>query len=335
MTCIPEVIRKSQVGLSEKLTDMELTKAKRAIAKIIGDVRMAIDLAGNKSVPTEKLTEMGYAVVKDGYWRTYAIKDGIKVIINFYNSNYTYKVDYGFYFGKDSYCHFSDIDKRINDVIASGFSFTYERGADLQKFIDNLKFKIQETKKHVESRGVGCIGGYMRSRGYFVSYNGDSLCAFSKDGIQYNASDGKHWQLKNRISLYVKDDVLSDEFSYEDKKGSINGIDYIELYIGDNISLGRELTEKDKLNTYTKFRVRTYSDRYLDTVKWFDDFEKAKKFAYDLAVQKAKSVSPQYKDWANTNPKDRGEEFDMLACFVWYECSPNSKHLVFVQGEKD
>ena len=304
---------------------------KLSIAKIIGDARAALILNGRKSIPTDNLISKGYEIVYDGYWRTYAIKDGIKVIFNFYNSNYTYDVDFGFYFDGSKYCNFADIDTRFEEILASGFKPTYVRSPQMQNFIDDIRAKVNETQKLVRSRSLGEIGGFMRSRGYFVTYDGFSWCTFSKDGIQYNASDNKGWKLTGVISLYLADDILSTEFRYEDK-AYINGLAYLELFVGDTIHLGKELTEMDRLHKYTKFRVRTYSNKYLDTVEWFNDFEEAKQHAYDLAVEKAKSVDPRYREWAITKPKDRGKEFDMLACFVWYECN-NSKHLVFVQGE--
>ena len=89
----------------------------------------------------------------------------------------------------------------------------------------------------------------------------------------------------------------------------------------------------DKLHTYSRFRVRTYNGDELATAKWFDNFEEAKKFAYELACEKASNVRPYNRQWTVTDPKDRGTEFDLLACFIWYEYR-NSRCLVFVQGEE-
>lgn len=325
-------LENNHIKITMMQTETNTTETvKRAIAKIIGDARAALFLNGKKSIPKDNLISMGYEIVNDGYWKTFAIKDGIKVIFNFYNSNYTYDVDLGFYFDNDKYCHFTNIDTRIDEILAAGFKPTYVRPPKMQKFIDDIKSKIDETQKLVKSRCLGEIGGFMRSKGYFVTYDGSSSCTFSKDGIRYNASENKGWNLSKSISLYLADDILTAEFKYHET-AYLNGLAYLELFVGDRIYLGRELTEMDRLHTYTRFKVRTYSDRYLDTVELYDDFEKAKQHAYDLAVEKAKSVNACYREWANTKPKDRGKEFDMLACFVWYECN-NSKHLVFVQGE--
>lgn len=309
--------------------------AKLSLAKMIGEVRMALLAAGNKSLPVKELAEIGYKVVRDGYWRAYAYKNGIGVGIDFYSSNYTYNVNHGIFYGNEDvkkYCHFARIDEQIDDILACGFVPDYTRSLQMQMFADGIKSKIEETDRFVTTRGLGEIGAFLRSRGYSVSYDGFSWCTFNKDGILYNASYDKGWKLTDRFKLYVGDDIMSAEFSIRDKDKT-DGLRYIELYVGTTSSLGRELTEMDKLHTYSKFRVRTYNGDELATAKWFDDFEEAKKFAYELACEKARNVRPYNRQWTVTDPKDRGTEFDLLACFIWYEYR-NSKCLVFVQGEE-
>ena len=308
---------------------MNTESVKLSIAKMIGEVRMALLATGNKSVPEKELAEMGYEIVRDGYWKTYALKNSIGVSIDFYNSNYTYNVNHCIIYGSEKMtkcCHFTKLDEKIDDILACGFVPDYTRSQQMQAFVEKVGSKIKETDALVSTRGLGEIGAFLRSRGYFVSYNGSSWCTFSKDGIQYNASYDRKWIIKDYFRLYVGDDILSAEFRFDNLK-------YLELYIGTTVSLGRELTEMDKLYTYSRFRVRTYCSKELATVKWFDDFEQAKKFAYEFACEEARNIRPYNREWAITNPKDRGEEFDMLACFVWYEYS-HSKCLVFVQGEK-
>lgn len=309
--------------------------AKLSLAKMIGEVRMALLAAGNKSLPVKELAEIGYKVVRDGYWRTFAYKNGIGVGIDFYSSNYTYNVNHGVFYGNEDvkkYCHFARIDEQIDDILACGFVPDYTRSLQMQMFADGIKSRIEETDRFVTTRGLGEIGAFLRSRGYSVSYDGFSWCTFSKDGILYNASYDKGWKLTDRFKLYVGDDILSAEFSIRDKDRT-DGLRYIELYVGTASSLGRELTEMDKLHTYSRFRVRTYNGDELATAKWFDDFEEAKKFAYELACEKARNVRPYNRQWTVTDPKDRGTEFDLLACFIWYEYR-NSRCLVFVQGEE-
>ena len=52
-----------------------------------------------------------------------------------------------------------------------------------------------------------------------------------------------------------------------------------------------------------------------------------------LAVEKAKSVARDLQRYARTNPRDEGEDYDMLACYCWYSYDGARNHLVFVQGE--
>ena len=158
-----------------------------------------------------------------------------------------------------------------------------------------------------------------------------SVCNFSKGSVVYSAHcDGK-WSLTDNYSLYLADGVRSAEFTlYNNNRTNFN---LAEVVLGGKTDFGRRLTEKDLLPTYKKFRVRTYENKYLDTAKWFDNFEDAKKYAYDLAVEKAKSVSGSNRNYAITNPRDEGEDYDMLACYCWYSYRGARHHLVFVQGE--
>ena len=45
---------------------MNTESVKLSIAKMIGEVRMALLATGNKSVPEKELAEMGYEIVRDG-----------------------------------------------------------------------------------------------------------------------------------------------------------------------------------------------------------------------------------------------------------------------------
>ena len=64
-----------------------------------------------------------------------------------YNSNYEWYVSWGFYFGVDSYCHLTDIEKRIDEVIARGFKTDYVRPVETEVLIENIKKEIEETRK--------------------------------------------------------------------------------------------------------------------------------------------------------------------------------------------
>lgn len=310
-----------------KTADAETrTNAMREIALMLGEINNAIILNGNRNCPYEVIESMGYK--RNG---NVFEKKGIRFCVNMYNSNYEWYVSWGFYFGVDSYCHITNIEQKIDEVIARGFKTDYVRPIGTELVIEKIKKEIEETRKLVNGRGLGEIGGFLRNRGYFVSYDGFSVCNFSKGSIIYSAHcDGK-WSLTDNYSLYLADGVLSAEFTlYNNNRTNFN---LAEVVLGGKTDFGRRLTEKDLLPTYKKFRVRTYESKYLDTAKWFDNFEDAKKYAYDLAVEKAKSVEGSNRCYAITNPRDEGEDYDMLACYCWYSYHGARHHLVFVQGE--
>lgn len=310
-----------------KTADAETrTNAMREIALMLGEINNAIILNGKRNCPYEVIESMGYK--RNG---NVFEKKGIRFCVNMYNSNYEWYVYWGFYFGVESWCHLTDIEKRIDEVIARGFKTDYVRPVGTELVIEKVKKEIEETRKLVNGRGLGEIGGFLRNRGYFVSYDGFSVCNFSKGSVVYSAHcDGK-WSLTDNYSLYLANGVRSAEFTlYNNNRTNFN---LAEVVLGGKTDFGRRLTEKDLLPTYKKFRVRTYENKYLDTAKWFDNFEDAKKYAYDLAVEKAKSVSGSNRNYAITNPKDEGEDYDMLACYCWYSYRGARHHLVFVQGE--
>ena len=310
-----------------KTADTETrTNAMREIALMLGEINNAIILNGNRNCPYEVIESMGYK--RNG---NVFEKKGIRFSINKYSSSYEWYVSWGFYFGVDSYCHITNIEQKIDEVIARGFKTDYVRPIETELVVEKIKNEIEETRKLVDGRGLGEMGGFLRSRGYFVSYDGFSVCNFSKGSIVYSAHcDGK-WSLTDNYSLYLADGVRSAEFTlYNNNRTNFN---LAEVVLGGKTDFGRRLTEKDLLPTYKKFRVRTYENKYLDTAKWFDNFEDAKKYAYDLAVEKAKSVEGSNRCYAITNPRDEGEDYDMLACYCWYSYRGARHHLVFVQGE--
>ena len=309
-----------------KTADTETrTNAMREIALMLGEINNAILLNGKRNCPYEVIESMGYK--RNG---SIVEKRGIRFSIGQYNSNYEWYVSWGFYFGVDSWCHFSDLNKRIDEIISRGFKTDYVRPVETEVIIENIKKEIEETRKLVNGRGLGEIGGFLRNRGYFVSYDGFSVCNFSKGSIIYSAYCDNRWELKDSYNIYLKNGVKSASFSLDNPNTNLN---LIEVVLGGKTDFGRRQTEKDLLPTYKKFRVRTYESRTLDTAKWFDNFEDAKKFAYDLAVEKAKSVARDLQRYARTNPRDEGEDYDMLACYCWYSYDGARNHLVFVQGE--
>lgn len=314
-------------------TAEERSNAIRAIAKLMGDINATIITNGIKNDPKEKLVEMGYEPVPcSSYGSNRYKKDGLTFCVEFYNSNYTYAMGWGFYYGVEKYCHLNQINEHIDEVIARGFKPNYTRSTETTALLEDIKAKVAETKRLVDNNRCGLLGGILRSRGYFISYDGYSVCNFSKDGIIYSAHCDRGWTLDDSYEVYLANGKMSSTFSLYGGKRT-DGNNLFEVIVGNITKLGRRETEKDLLPTYKKFKVRTYESKYLETIATFDDFEEAKKFAYDTAVEKAKSITDHCRQWAITNPKDRGDDYDMLACFVWYSYNGSTRHLVFVQGE--
>lgn len=305
----------------------------RAIAMMIGEVNTAIKLGRSRTNPSDKLVEMGFEPVNSSifYGDTYK-KNGLTFSTHYYSGSCVYDLSWGFYYGVNKWCHFSDLEKNIDEIIARGFKTDYVRSAETTALLETIKEKVAETKKLVDGKGLGEIGGMLRNRGYFVSYDGFSVCNFSKDGIIYSAHCDGRWLLTDSYEVYLANGKMSSSFSLYGGK-STDGDKFFEVVVGHITKLGRRETEQDLLPSYKKFRVRTYASKYLETIATFTDFEEAKKFAYDTAVEKANNVSRDLRMYANTNPRDCGEDYDMLACFVWYKYDRGSEHLVFVQGE--
>lgn len=314
---------------NSSLTDRD-RNAIRKIMKMWGEIEVSLSL--NKGcINDDEMKTLGYTVSKQGYFGMSLIKDELKFPI-YYLSDSRYHLSNGFYFGNENkFCAFSYIDNMIADIVAQGFNPDYKRSKELQDISDLIVGKINETKNIVLDSRCFLLGNTLRRQGYFVSYDGYSVCSFTKDGINYSAeaAGNRVWRLRDTFSVYIADGIISDGFSM-----SVIS-DYPESVLGNITKLGRRLTEMDLLSEYTKFRVRTFSDKTLTTIKWFDDFETAKKYAYDYAVNLAEKVDPRCREWAHNPPLDWSKRDDYLACYVWYLYNGNYPRLVFVQGEKD
>lgn len=302
----------------------------RKIMKMRGEISVSL-LLNNGRINDDEIAAMGYAISKMDYFGTAIKKRGITFPV-YYLSDSRYHLSNGFYFGTaNKFCSFNHIPDFIAEIVAQGFNPDYSRDKELQNIADFIVGKINETKNIVSNNRCYLLGSPLRHQGYFVSYDGYSVCSFTKDGINYSAEATGNgiWRLRDTFSAYISDGITSDGFSM-----SVIS-DYPESVLGNITKLGRRLTEMDLLSEYTKFRVRTFSDKTLTTIKWFDDFESAKKYAYNYAVNMAEKVDPRRREWAHNPPLDWSKRDDYLACYVWYLYKGNYPCLVFVQGEKD
>lgn len=314
--------------------ETDVKDAIREIWRMNGEISVSLILNG--CADDKELSELGYTISSGCYGEKKLEKKGLIFPI-WYLSDSRWHLSNGFYFGKNKerkFCAYCDIPKKIGEIVAQGFVPEYKRSEETQKLSDFILSKIKETDAIVSDARSSLLGGALRYRGYFVSYDGYSVCSFTKDGIMYHADavGSGRWRLTNGFNVYVANGKPSDGFSIG--KGKL-GTDYIEGVVGNLTELGRRLTEKDLLPTYKRFRVRTYGEKELKTIKWFDDFESAKKYAYDYAVEQAKKVEPRYRRWAHNPPLDWSERNDYLALYVWYKHDNGSPYAVFVQGEHE
>lgn len=306
----------------------DATNAMRKIHKMMGEIEVSLLI--NRDINEDELSEMGYSVTKTDYDSFEISKDGLAFPVwrkegRYYTSN-------GFYFGwQRTFCMMCYLPEFIEDIIAQGFSPAYERSRELQELSDLIVDRINETIRIVTATREWTLGGTLRRMGYFVAYDGNSVCNFVKDGIVYNAytTGSREWKTSDFFSIYVADGVPSERRSFSEIK------DFIEGVVGNVTKLGRRMTEKDLISEYKRFRVRTYENKTLKTIKWFNDFESARKYAYDHAVELARNVDPRYQRWAYNPPLDWSDRNDYLALYVWYMYDNGSPHAVFVQGEYD
>lgn len=306
----------------------DITNAIRKIHKMMGEIEVSLLI--NRCINKDELSEMGYSVTKLRYDEFEISKDGLAFPV--WTKEGKYYTSGGFYFGREhTFCMMCYLPKFIGDIVAQGFNPSYERSRELQVLSDLIVNRINETIRIVADTREWTLGGTLRSRGYFVDYDGSSVCNFVKDGIVYSAyaTGYRQWKVSDAFNIYVADGVPS-------KKCSLSNIEnFIEGIMGNVTKLGRRMTEKDLLSEYKRFRVRTYWDKTLKTIKWFDDFESARKYAYDYAVELAKKVEPRYRQWAYNPPLDWSERNDYLALYIWYMYDNGSPHAVFVQGEHE
>ena len=277
-----------------------------------------------------------YLGCKD-YWHINLVKDDVRITCVKYDCSANWHIDCGMYY-KDKYYRVFDLDKRIGELEADGFSAPadFKRTEKMEQNIKTIKGIIDEAKSIVNGRRCGEIGGSLRSYGFFVGYDGFSCCDFSKGCVSFSAHynyDKSEWVVE-WANIFLADGSLSH---FRVSTGLDNGYldienDY-EAILAD-CELGKRVTEKDLVDTYTTFRVRSYRPRELSTLEYFDNFEDAKKYAFETAKKYAEGVVDDRRRYAYRNPVDISDKHDYLAAYMWYKYDRGSEHFIFVQGEK-
>ena len=173
---------------------------------------------GIKRIETEPIYALHYYTYK-----------GLEFHYAYYgDGNNKYHIDSGFYYN-GKYYNLWKMDEQIDALLADGWipQDEYTRSEMAEEQIRAIKDTYAEMKKVVASKwGYGELGGTMRSHGCYVSYDGGSVCNFSKDFLACNAHTNEYpkqgWHIEKRCEVYFEDGSLSDTFSVEDDGNSRN-----------------------------------------------------------------------------------------------------------------
>jgi len=287
------------------------------------------------------LEENGYTTMPTPFMGIYADKNGLRFYCGRYASTYELHFEYGFYVGSrgwehGKYVHIYNVDKEIEAILSTGYQLPenhYVRNESVAACIQRIKREISEAKPLIH--GSGTLGDRLYANGCRVGYDGASVCDFTKGFIHYHAHNDYPggWRLEDSFNVYIGDDVLSRTFTLEKAEEAFLLERDFEAIFGDVPTFGRQLSEKDKVASYKKFRVRSYVPRELTTIGWFDSFEEAKTFAFEKAKKLAESVKDDRRRYAHLTPTDVSDRYDYLAAYIWYSAGRGSEHMIFVQGE--
>lgn len=255
-----------------------------------------------------------------------------------------YHISGSFYYN-NKYYDLWKIEDKYDELIADGWipQEEYVRSEKAEEQIRAIKDTYAEMKKVVASKwGYGELGATMRSHGCYVSYDGGSVCSFSKGFLNCNAHTNEYpkqgWHIEKRCEVYFEDGSLSDTFAVEDDGNTRNLDKHFEWIFGAEISgFGRYYTERELFEMgkkhYDYYRVRFRVPRELGTLATFDTFEEAKEFAYKEAKERAESVKDDRRRYAYRNPRDYADLTDTLCAYMYYKYDRGSEHIIFVQGE--
>lgn len=263
---------------------------------------------------------------KYGRMSTFSVKKHkLEFMVYYYSGSSLYEVGSGVYY-MGVYYNNNIYDKLADILIMSEWECNYERDTFADSLIDYIKKEVNHAKNYVNGRGLGEIGDSLRRHGYYIHYDGFSVCNFSKNGLFFTATCfEKQWKLKDDYKAYLPNDKMTKEFS-------LANLDIkFERYFGSIRTLGKRKTEKERIREYSKFAVRTYGSRTLDTIAVFDNFNDADKFAKEESIKRAKSTPNDLKSFSYSNPLDVSDKYDLLSGYLYYKCG-NSEFLVFVVG---
>lgn len=329
------------------MTDTQL-QTSRYIKSLFGLAKQIVEDSPQYTDPADALCKEGFRIRHDPF-NHYASKDGLRFRYGRYPSVWTYHIDFYVYIdsmpledGRSKGFHIHDLDEHIGEITASGYVREYVRPKETEDVIATVKTKAEEYKSLIDGRRGGELGAMLRARGCKVHYDGFSVCNFSSDFLAFSCHNDGHWRVEDYgYTVIHTDGSHSMRFNIAGDGQHLELERDFEAIFGPWKGYGRFFSEAELFRmgrlTFKRFRVRTYGDKTLDTLKYFDDYEQARHFAYDEAKRRAESVTDDRRRFAFTNPKDITDEHnDLLAVYLYYQGGPQApKYFVFVQGEDD
>lgn len=273
----------------------------------------------------QNFVDKGYEY-KSGRMCSFSVKKHkLEFMVYYHSGSCCYSIADGVYYMGIFY-NTSILDKLADILIMSEWECDYERDTFADNLIDYISKEIHHAKNYVNGRGLGEIGDSLRRHGYYIHYDGFSVCNFSKNGILFSATCfNSRWEVKDYYKAYLPNNKLTKEFKLADLNNRF------ERFFGDIRVLGKRTTEKEKIGNYKKFAVRTYGSRTLDTIAVFDNFNDADKFAKEESIKRAESTPNDLKRFSYSNPLDVSDKYDLLSGYLYYKCG-SSEFLVFVVG---
>lgn len=176
-------------------------------------------------------------------------------------------------------------------------------------------------------RSLGEKGGYFRSNGYDICYDGFNICTFECKDIDlsfsaYNWTDDNHWELKN--AFYVEDrEHYAERQSWMHEKSPKSLIDPEKEYeFKHNYSLA-ECFEKGIIKP-NRFKVTNESNKTIGEWRYFDSFEMADEYAREECQRRIDrrfndpSCRQYYMTSVRNNVQD-AKECKELRHYSWYQ----------------
>lgn len=181
------------------------------------------------------------------------------------------------------------------------------------------------------------IAPSLRQKGYTVISNGDNWVSFytpSRLFELYACSFGKPWALTERVTMNFSNYTWKERYQYPNYYHTLDYKqfrlpDFEQLYlkmsneINEPVIIEPQKVTSEKIDTYNKFTVYKRGNRTYEKIKEFDNFEDAKKLAYNLAKQKCEQGRAQNDSTSKyyaTTPRDITKQHsDCAVAYEYYE----------------